>query len=209
MTNRLDLTGQTFGRLKPIKVDHIKNNRTYWLCKCDCGNEVVIVIQNLRNGHTKSCGCIRMEKSSERMIRHGIYRTRFYNIWKGMKQRCNNKNSPHYVWYGGRGITVCDRWYKFENFKEDMYQSYLAHVEGFGEKNTTIERIDVNGNYEPNNCKWATIEEQANNTKSNHFIGVNGEQLTMKEAAKKYNIRYQTVYERLHSGKDIFGNVVV
>jgi len=102
--------------------------------------------------------------------KHGLSRTRFYVILAGMKFRCLAPTASNYKNYGGRGIKICDRWLKFENFKEDMYESYLKHVEEFGEKQTTLERIDINGNYEPNNCRWATCREQQINKSKSYSI---------------------------------------
>ncbi len=159
-----DLVGKRFGRLLVIKYAYTKGNRVYWECKCDCGNEICVRGSSLTTGNTKSCGCYNLEVATKKLLIHGMKHTRFYNIWCGMKARCHNQNSPKYRIYGARGITVCDRWKNsFLAFKEDMYESYLDHCEKHGENNTSIDRIDVNGNYEPSNCKWATWKEQRAN----------------------------------------------
>nr|DAY30116.1 MAG TPA: hypothetical protein [Caudoviricetes sp.] len=133
--------------------------------------------------------------------------TRFYEIWASMKKRCLNSKSKAFKNYGARGITVCDRWKdSFENFKEDMYESYLKHCEEFGEMETTLDRIDNNGNYCKENCRWATHRDQMNNVSYNRFVSVDGETLTVAEASRKYKINYGTILHRINSGKDIFGN---
>ena len=157
-----------------------------------CGKVILRRLDEVKRGHVKSCGCLSGEK-------HNMAGTRFYRIWKGVNDRCYYKNSIGYTNYGARGITVCDRWKNsFLAFKEDMYQSYLDHVNEFGEKNTSIDRIDPNGNYEPSNCRWATNKEQGNNTRQNHYVTLNGETHTLSEWANITGIKYATIKRRIY-----------
>ena len=142
----------------------------------------------LRRGITKSCGCYHKDD----MTIHGMTNTRFFRIWGQILTRCCNKNSINYSNYGGCGVTVCDRWKDFLNFKEDMYESYLDHVKKFGEGNTSIDRIDSFGNYEPSNCRWATNQEQANNKRGT--LKIDGVPLSI--IAKLENVSYKVVYRR-------------
>ena len=203
--------GDKFNRWTVVGEPIIINTRRKYLCKCDCGTERYVDYYSLVRGESKSCGCFMVEFNSNRPMpnhykTHNMSHTRFYRIWRNIICRCKYKSHESYKNYGGRGITVCDRWSSFENFKEDMYESYLNHVNEFGEKNTSIDRIDVNGNYEPSNCRWATIEEQANNTKRNRLVLCNGEYLSTRQISEKYNINHSTVRSRLCKGMDVFGN---
>lgn len=175
----IDLTGRKFDRWEVIRKSDVRiDNRVAWICKCDCGEEKVVISTNLTRGLTKSCGCIRIEKQ----IKHG-HNTKErvsseYNSWHSMKQRCENPNDDRFQDYGGRGIKVCDRWRFFDNFLADM-----------GEKPSpshSIDRIDVNGDYEPSNCKWATPKEQQRNTRlqKNNSTGIRG--VTFDKTRQKY-----------------------
>lgn len=163
-----DITGQIFGRLTVLKFSHFKRGPgAYFLCRCSCdGREVLVSSNRMVQGLTSSCGCLGKEQRLKGLTSHNMCHTRIYKIWSNMIQRCTNPNNSNYFRYGGRGITVCDRWLSFENFKEDMYESYLKHVEEFGIQNTSIDRFpNKNGNYEPSNCRWATQKEQMRNTR--------------------------------------------
>ena len=151
----IDLTEQTFGRLTVISY-HSKGkyDHTRWLCKCECGKEKVIFSSALKSGHTKSCGCLNLENVKKSNMKYNKYGSREYNSWASMKRRCTDPNAINYKYYGGRGITYCKRWEKFENFYEDM---------GPRPEGKSINRIDNDGNYEPKNCKWSTSTEQNNN----------------------------------------------
>jgi hypothetical protein len=163
--NFKDITNQKFNNLIVIKFEYIKNTRAYWLCKCICNIEIIVCTADLKNGNTKSCGCIMNWNPTRISFRHGDKnQRRVHNIWHNMIQRCTNAKHPQYYDYGGRGVKVCSRWLKFENFINDEYNNYLKHVAEFGEKDTTADRYpNVNGNYEAKNFRWATRQEQSEN----------------------------------------------
>jgi hypothetical protein len=198
MATRGDLTGERFGRLAVIKYAGTNNHReSLWECKCDCGGSRVVRRGSLTSGDTSSCGCFRKEVMSTQYngLKHGMSKMRFYDTWKQMLQRCTNTNNANYRSYGGRGITVCDKWQTFEGFWEDMQDSYSD--------NLTIDRIDVNGNYEPDNCRWATRKTQRNNTRFNRFLTFYGLTLTLKQFSEKYGMSSKALDYRLKKGWDI------
>lgn len=155
----IDLTGKKFGRLTVIGRAPTVRNRTYWLCECDCGKRISVDGGNLRGGHTESCGCLQKERASQANTTHGMRGTRLYRIWNCMRNRCYRKSYHAYKHYGGRGIRVCPEWNSFEPFR-DWAMSY-----GYKD-DLSIDRIDVNGNYSPENCRWVTMAYQNQNKRA-------------------------------------------
>ena len=161
----IDMTGKKIGRLTVLRQAPKRKRLTEWVCLCECGNETVVTGHNLRGGTTKSCGCLQRDRAREaggKNIVHGDQGSRLYGVWLGMKSRCYNKNVHNYSNYGGRGITVCDEWlHDYPKFKEWAIENGYDADAPQGQ--CTIDRIDVNGNYEPSNCRWADMSTQRRN----------------------------------------------
>ena len=197
MPKPLELIGKKFGRLKVLKkVDNIKNGQTYWLCKCDCGENKIVRGTHLKLGKIRSCGCLLQETASKNFSIHKLSTTRLYYIYNGMKGRCYNVNNIEYKNYGGRGIRVCEEW------KNDFMSFYNWAITNGYKEDLTIDRIDVNGNYEPNNCRWATRKEQSNNTRRCIFITYNKITHTIEEWGRIFKINSETIRKRLKKYKN-------
>lgn len=197
----IDMTGMRFERLVVIeRADNDKYGQARWRSKCDCGNVVIVPGYRLRNGYTKSCGCLSSDKASERLKTHGLSKdnnhktTRIYRIYSGMKNRCFNVKSLDYPNYGGRGITVCDEW---RNSFEAFYN--WAMDNGYND-NLSIDRINPNGNYEPINCRWVANDVQARNKCNTPYLTYKGETKPLAEWAEIKGVSLQTLHYRLKSG---------
>lgn len=189
------LVGQRFGRLTVVsKADAIGTSSMRWNCVCDCGNKTVVYGHYLKSGHTRSCGCLANESIAERSTTHGHANSRLYRIWHGMKARCYRESEPGYSRYGGRGIKICEEWLSdFQKF----YDWAMSH--GYSD-DLSIDRIDNNGNYCPENCRWVSMEVQNNNRSSNRTITANGETHTVAEWSKITGINETTLAGRLDKG---------
>lgn len=194
----IDLTGKKFGRLVVMSYEGLsdaKRPRSLWLCKCDCGEQVLRTTQLLNAPNSHSCGCQTREINIERNTKHGRHKSLEYRTWANMLQRCTNPKASMYALWGGNGICVCDRWRVFECFYEDMGPRPTA--------NHQIDRIDSIGNYEPGNCRWATPKEQSNNTSRNVIIEWNGSRKSVSEWSLELGIKRPTLDARLKRGWSI------
>ena len=202
-----NLTGMRFGRLTVLGLsdDYVAPNgkhRKQYKCLCDCGSEKVIIGENLSRGLTLSCGCLQKERASQSNTKHGETDSRLYNIWCAMKRRCLNPNVPEYLLYGGRGISICDAWMDYSNFSN--WANNTGYDSNAKRGQCTIDRIDVDGDYCPENCRWVTQQEQMNNVRYNHYVTYNGETHTIAEWARLYNMPYAKLSQRLNRyGYDI------
>ncbi|MBQ7705132.1 MAG: hypothetical protein IJT73_06890 [Selenomonadaceae bacterium] len=179
-----DLTGLKFGRLTVIERAGSKNGFATWRCKCDCGNIHIVSGVCLTSGASKSCGCLQREITQKRATTHGKSHTKLYYIWRGIKCRCFNVNDAFFIDYGGRGISIYPEW--IDNFQ--AFYDYVSTLENFGKEGCSLDRINNNGNYEPNNLRWANASEQQRNSRQNRFVNFNGDEVTVVEAAEKSGI---------------------
>lgn len=188
-----DLTGQRFGKLTVIEYLGRKNHQNYWKCRCDCGNIVCCYHYNLTRGTSTSCGCLRSYYARKVRNCHGEATTRLYKEWGRMRNRCYNKNSPDYNRYGGRGIKACSEWDTFWPFRE------WALANGYTDE-LSLDRIDVNKDYSPENCRWITMREQQSNKRTNIFIEHNGRKQTVAQWANELGILKETIMWRVRAG---------
>lgn len=184
-----DLTGRRFGKLTVVSEAGHRGKNVAWLCICDCGKETIARANHLRSGARVSCGCRRSESKMKYDSKHN----RIYSIWRGMKERCYYKHNKRYEQYGGRGIKVCMEWHNFATFQEWALSS------GYSDE-LSIDRIDNNGNYSPENCRWATNIEQANNKSQSKIIDCEGKCMTLAQWCKILSLPYSSVYRRLSKG---------
>lgn len=194
MGKMIDLSGMRFGRLTVVdRAENSESNSIRWNCVCDCGNKTVSFSNGLRNGSATSCGCLSRQRFSElgkSKRKHGLSRSKIQDAWLHMKQRCYSKRSDQYKNYGAKGIKVCDRWKEsFENFVADMGEP--------PSRLHTLERIDTRGNYEPENCRWATVKEQQRNRTNNLVIEIDGMRKCLAEWCEETNTGYQKAYARI------------
>lgn len=192
----IDLTGRVFGRWSVIKLSHKdEKSALFWECLCSCGTRRPVFGGDLKRGSSVSCGCHRDELSVARSTTHNLARHPAYRSFIKMKVRCFNKKDGNYYLYGARGITVCERWENsFENFWEDMGPAWQPGL--------SVERDNVNGNYEPGNCRWATPKEQANNRRSNVIIETPKGRMNIQQAADTFGLTHQTISSRIRYGWD-------
>jgi hypothetical protein len=197
--SKIDRVGVRYGRLLVTGPAHKSGYQQYWFCRCDCGIEKAVQGGNLVSGHVQSCGCLVKERMAEQNKIHGQSRSRdgrptlTYNSWHSMKQRCRDPNHDNWDEYGGRGITVCDRWLNsFENFLTDMGERPSSAY--------TLDRIKGSEGYEPGNVRWATAKEQQQNLRSNRIISFNGVAMNVTDAALAAGLPRNAVFKRLEAG---------
>lgn len=184
--------GTKYGSFTVIEFAGVKNGKAQYLCKCDCGNTIVVDSYALR--HRDNPACFNCHNIGMRMKKHGMYETRLYNCWENMMARCYNSNSHYYKHYGQRGITVCEKWHDSKCFIDWALQN------GY-QDDLTLDRIDVNGNYEPLNCRWATVKQQQNNRRDCIYVDTPIGRMTLKEVSENYGINYGTLRYRWKVGK--------
>lgn len=196
MLDKTKYIGEKFGRLSIVDIVKVySNGQKDCLCICECGNEKIVRLCSLRNGGTKSCGCLQRELMSERAKTHGMSYSKINKTWRNMKDRCFNSNSQNYHRYGGRGISVCDEWLIFENFYKDMGDAPIG---------MSLDRIDNDKNYCKENCKWSSQKEQANNRNTNLTIKFNKESITLSKICKLFNVGYNKAWRDIFTkGKSV------
>lgn len=190
-SNFKDLTGQTFGNLYVVKrIENTATNKAQWQCECLCGNIIPVITSHLKSGHTKSCGCLKRDLCIERHLTHGMSDTPEYNIWLRIIQRCTNPNNQDFKDYGGRGITICDKW-RYD------FMAFFNHTGKRPSIKHSIDRINNNSGYKPNNVQWSLPQKQANNKRNNHNIIIHYCTMTMSQWAKFVGMDNATLWNRI------------
>ncbi len=187
-TDVIPMVGKQFGRLSVLNFHQSRNGRALWFCRCKCGTPRIVSGKDLRSGHTLSCGCYHRDKAREGAAYNLANHHAEYRTWQGMLNRCRNPNQENFKYYGGRGITVCERWSSFENFLEDM---------GTKPSGATLDRRDNSVGYSKENCRWTTRRQQMRNTRTNKVIKCDGKSLTLSEWAEETGIKANTILCRL------------
>lgn len=193
--NPVDYTGRTYGRLTVVRFHEMRGRRKFWECLCECGGVSYCDGGNLKNGSTKSCGCLQKEMAAKRNRSHGESsikgKTKEYSTWVDVKTRCYNQKEDSYKYYGGKGIKMCERWI-------DSYENFLADMGRAPSPQHSIERNDSNKDYAPENCRWATIIEQMNNTSRTRRVSFNGIIKPFSVWCRELNLNKDMVYQRIH-----------
>lgn len=197
----VDIAGEKYGRLTPLyRVEPDKYGRSVWMCKCECGNKKKISANALRMGNTRSCGCLEKENrglfGTRSKRTHRMKGTRLYRIWQGTKNRALNRNDEHWPDYGGRGITICDEWKtSFEAFRD------WSIANGYRD-DLTIDRINVNGEYCPENCRWVTPADQQRNKRNNRYYEYKGESKLLQGWADEFGVTRSMLWSKIRRGKE-------
>ena len=194
MWTRIDLTGKKYGRWTVLGLAHLdKRKRSYYFAECECGNQKIVLGCSMSAGYSKSCGCLMRERAKARYTTHGMHKHPAHKCWMALRQRCNNPNATGYKDYGGRGIKVCARWLEsFENFWADMGPTWQ---EGY-----SIDRKKVDGDYEPDNCRWATAKQQQRNRRVCRYIETPEGRMTVTDAGERFGVPRRVIFSRLHQG---------
>jgi hypothetical protein len=199
--NSEEILGTRFGRLVVVGFQKKKppNRGWSWVCRCDCGNTHIASPNDIRNGKIKSCGCYHREASKKRAqkFENDVYSNkRLYSIYNGIKKRCYSCNEPRYRDYGARGIIMCDIWID----KECGFDNFVTWSNANGYDDTkSIDRIDVNGNYEPSNCRWISMKEQNLNKRCTKWVDYNGEHIQLKILCDRYKLKYDAIHNRIYN----------
>lgn len=187
----IDMSGQVFGRLSVVRRSGSDGRGlALWLCRCECGAEKIIPGRDLRQSRQISCGCLRLERLKRGSLKHGMTGSTTWSIWRDMRKRCSNPKADNFIHYGGRGISVCDRWQEFSAFFSDM---------GERPEGMSLERKDVNGNYEPDNCIWIPAREQPNNTRRSIMVEIDGKSVCLKVACSIRGLPYNLIRDRIRT----------